>query len=257
MSASAGNLGASAARGQHKTLSKEEILRALCDADALRDANELMRLCILMLHYGHCSSLAAVEEHFRWLRLNARLIAVPFDKSAVPSGVVCRNPFRLDNRATSSDLFSDSAGSALGGDLSTAADQNCAFCALLSVEGEQAARNECEQIGAETEETNMNRLRGDCGFLVLPTGHNTQQSWRKMLESFAGDVQRADERATFVSGVRSCAACGRFQTQNTELRPLACCDDQMVCSEQCWIAHIEQDHSEVAIFRSAAAENNA
>lgn len=213
---------------------KEEIFRALCKADALRDANELMRLCIMLLFYGHCSSLAAVEEKFRQLSLNAHLIAVPFDALSLPRGVVCTNPFRIESSER-------------------VASRNCAFRASLNLEGERAALVECEQHGADSFVDNLNRLRGDCGFLMMKSSNDAQQTWRSAISEFAGHVQRADDRATLVTGLDSCKTCGRFQTSVTELRPLQCCADSVVCSEQCWAAHIEQEHTEVAVFASSSS----
>lgn len=207
---------------------REDILKALCDSDALRDANEIMRLAVLLLTRGHCASLAAVEDIFRRLALNARLVACPFRPDAVPSGVACQNPFCVGASSNQSQ-----------------STRNCAFFVSLNLEGEQAAARECAEHGCQDERDNVNRLRGDCGFLVLQCAQNNGNAWERALLSYGGDVQRADERATLLTGVSMCKTCGRFATHVRELRELGCCSNALVCSERCWASHVQEEHADV------------
>lgn len=216
------------------TPTMKELFAAMVEVDLTRDAAEIMRYIMLLLAYGYCSSPAGVEEQLRRRHFNTRLIACPFERDALPANTRCVNPFQLDAN------WRD--------DAPETQRHQCAFYLALNLEGAESAAREQTAYGCASEKDNYNRLRSDCGFLMMPA-NNTHA-----LLEFAGEVQAADDRAALLAQTPTCVTCGRFPTNVCLLQPLNCCERTMVCDEQCWIAHMEDEHPEVPL-EEADSEN--
>lgn len=241
----------------HQAL-KQKLLKSLCDADALRDANEMLKVCMMLLLNGCYANLGEIEKTMRFLNLNAHLVAVSYEPYDLPPHTKCYNPFRIQSSFVEHNATNvpHSRFDSTETQYLMENEHNCTFYVSVNLEGEHATQTEYQQRDIASVQDNISRLSGDdCGFLTMNSQRKDSKSigWQDSLTRFAGDVQRADDQTSLLTRVDSCTSCGRMKTATCELRALGCCSPSFVCSAVCWERHMESEHPDV---QSDGAQSN-
>lgn len=235
------------------TREEEQVTRMWADverADRACDAAEIARLLPLLLaRDDRIESLAHIEQYFRAENYNARLVAA----ALVPSlSMQQQKRFKsLDPRR------------ALPASQALASSSSLAYYVSVNVEGAESSAREQRAHGTTSEQMNRERLRHQCGFLVLDDDvtslfrEKTTHSGDTMVIQFGSNlqVQTFQSLSSTQGAARICCSCRRLGNAAIELRSLDCCRQEWCCSTACYELHVDAVHGDALQQREGVRQD--